>query len=96
MPVLVLVEARTRPEHTDTMIQGLARGLPGTRRAEGCRSIDVYLEEDGRTVVAVESWDSKDHYQSYLEWREESGALKAMEALLEAPLHIRFLSALDV
>ena len=97
MPILVLAEAVAKPENVDSLLKGLAVGLPATRQADGCLSLDAHLEEDGRTIVAVESWESKAHYEKYLAWRRQSGALAAMESLLEAPLKIRFFSAaLDV
>lgn len=94
MEILVLVEAVAKPGFVTQLVQGLEQGLPQTRSADGCHNIRTYLEDDGRTVVAVEHWQSKEHYDRYLAWRVESGAMEMLGQLLEAPPKIRFFSTL--
>ncbi len=95
MGILVQVEAVARPECVSQVVQLLKHGFPDTRSSEGCRDITAYLNEDGRTFVVIEHWDSKEQYRRYLAWRTEVGAMERLEALLEVPLNIRFFSAVD-
>ena len=95
MSILVLVEVLAKAGCEARLVQSLELGLPQTRTADGCHSIHTYLEEDGRTVVAVEHWQSKEHYQRYLAWRVKTGVMDALGQLLEGPPKIRFFSAID-
>ncbi|MEO1083242.1 MAG: antibiotic biosynthesis monooxygenase family protein, partial [Acidobacteriota bacterium] len=73
--ILVLVEVVAKPDCFPQLVQSLKAGLPHTRAADGCLDLHTYVEGDGRTVVAVEHWQSKEHYERYLAWRVESGVL---------------------
>ena len=53
------------------------------------------LVASGKTIVMVEHWDSKAHYEKYLAWREETGVLSDFGALLEGAPMIRFFDVLD-
>jgi quinol monooxygenase YgiN len=73
----------------------LKRHIPDTRSYEGCQDITAYINEDDKTIVMVEHWDSKAHYEKYLAWREETGVLSDFGALLEGAPMIRFFDVLD-
>ena len=46
---------------------------------------------DANILKAVSQWDSKEHYDTYLKWRTETGAIAALlESLDEEPV-FRFL-----
>ncbi|MEM7356434.1 MAG: antibiotic biosynthesis monooxygenase [Acidobacteriota bacterium] len=95
MAVLVHFEAVVKPECLDDLIERLKAGLPDTRAHEGCRDLRTYLNEDGKTLVAIEQWDSKEQYQKYLAWRTETGVMDALGALFDGPPTIRFFEAID-
>ena len=95
MAILVQVEAVAKPECVGKVVQLLKRGFPDTRSSDGCQDITAYLNEDGKTFVVIEHWNSKEQYQRYLTWRTEIGAMDALGALLEVPLNIRFFTAVD-
>ncbi|MEM1204177.1 MAG: antibiotic biosynthesis monooxygenase [Acidobacteriota bacterium] len=90
MTIMVKVEAVAQPEKTTELVRMLQRGFPHTRAAPGCHDLTAYLNEDGVSLVVIEHWESKAHYQSYLDWRTETGAIDALGALLQGPLEIRF------
>ena len=71
---LVILEVVAKPECVDSMKEMLKTALPDTRSYDGCQDVTVFLNEDGRTFVLVERWDSKEHYEKYLEWRTDPGA----------------------
>ena len=91
MVCTVLLELTVKPECVDEMITGLGAMLPDTRKYDGC--IEVYATQDQdapTTIVAVEKWESRQHYEKYLAWRTESGAMDGIAAMVTQPPSIRF------
>ena len=67
--------------------------LPASRSYEGCEGLTVHRNlDDTANVVLVERWESRALYDKYLAWREETGVLGQIGALLEDPPSIRFYS----
>ena len=68
--------------------------LPDTRNYSGCSAL--YMTENidiPNQVEFVSIWDSKEHYDTYLNWRDETGLLAEMaEKYLEADPVFRFLA----
>ncbi len=95
MPTLVILEAKAKSDTLGQVKELLAKRLPETRAFDGCQSLTPYLNEDGRTLVIVELWDSKPHYDKYLAWREETGVLAEFGALIEGEFGIRFFEPID-
>ena len=95
MPTLVILEVKAKSDSLGQVKEFLAKRLPETRAFEGCQSLTSYLNEDGRTIVIVELWDSKPHYEKYLAWREETGVLAEFGALLEGEPSFRFFEPFD-
>ena len=96
MAILVQLEANVKPECVEELIGMIKQRFPETRAYDGCQEIIAYLNDDGHTMVFVEQWDSKEHYQKYFDWREETGVLAELGALLQDPPNIRFFDAIDV
>ncbi len=95
MSTLVTLEVVAKAESVQELKDFFKRHLPDTRSYDGCQDITAYLNEDGRTIVAVEHWDSKEHYQKYLAWREETGVLADLAAMLDGEPTIRFFDPID-
>ncbi|MEE2793130.1 MAG: hypothetical protein VX453_15965 [Acidobacteriota bacterium] len=57
--------------------------------------INAVLNEDGRTFVFVEHWDSKAHYEKYLAWRTETGMLVQVVSLWEGEPTIRYFETVE-
>ena len=93
--MLVQVEANAKPEHLQDAIDFLKQRFPETRAYDGCQDITAYLNEDGHTLVFVEHWDTKEQYEKYLAWREETGALAELVGYLQGPPDFRFFDAVD-
>ena len=96
MATLVQLEANAKPECVQDLIDLLRQRLPETRAYDGCQEITAYLNDDGHTFVFVEQWDSKEHYDKYLAWRDETGVLAELVALLQEAPDIRFFEPVDV
>jgi quinol monooxygenase YgiN len=72
------------------------KAKPNSREYDGCQNITTHLSDDGVSVVLVEHWDSKEHYDKYLAWREETGVMDVLGAMLEGQPSIRFFTTIDV
>jgi quinol monooxygenase YgiN len=96
MAVLVLVEGTMKSGSVASTKALLKEVLPATRTYEGSRGADAYVNrDDGRTLILVEHWDTKERYQKYLAWREETGVLARLIGLLEGAPSIRYFEAVD-
>lgn len=95
MSILVLLEVTPKSGRLDELIDLFRENLVDTRAYDGCQNITTHLNHDGKTVVLVENWASKQHYEKYLAWREETGAMNVLGDLLEGPPSIRLFSAVD-
>ncbi len=97
MSVIVLLEIHVKPEAVNEVKAMLKKILPDTRAYAGCQGIDIYGNmDDPSTLVFYERWASRDHYQKYLAWRTETGAVDQLSAKLTAPPSIRYFDRVDV
>ena len=97
MSVIVLLEMKVKPEAVDAVKARLKEALPDTRAYDGCQGVDVCdnTEESGN-LVFYERWDSRQHYEKYLAWRTETGAMEQLSASLAGPPSIRYFERVDV
>ena len=95
MAILVQLEANAKPECVEELTGMIKQRFPETRAYDGCKEITAYLNEDGHTMVFVEQWESKEHYEKYFAWREETGVLEQLGVLLQDPPNIRFYDLID-
>jgi len=89
--VTVIVEATVKNnDEFDALMRSI---LADTRAYDGCEGITVQRDmEDSANILLIEHWESRTHYDEYLAWREETGVLGKIVALLEGPPNIRFYS----
>jgi quinol monooxygenase YgiN len=74
-------------------IQHLAHALPITRNYEGCRYCNTLTEiNNTQEILLIQGWDSREHQQNYISWRQETGALDELLALLTKPPQVEFWS----
>jgi quinol monooxygenase YgiN len=97
MSVVVLLEIQVKPGAVNEVKAMLKEVLPDTRAYAGCQGIDIYgnLDDTGN-LVFYERWASRDHYQKYLAWRTETGAVEKLSAKLTGPPNIRYYERVDV
>lgn len=96
MGTLVLLEATAKADSVKELEEFLRSRLPETRAYDGCQGITAHRsDDDERILVMVEHWDSKDHYQRYLDWRTETGVLAELVGMLEGEPTIRTFDAVD-
>jgi len=96
MSTMVLLEMQVKPEAVNEVKAMLKQILPDTRAYAGCQGVDIYGNlDDGGNLVFYERWDSRDHYQKYLNWRTETGALAKLSDKLAGPPKIRYYERVD-
>jgi len=96
MGVLVLLEARVKPEDVSNMKSYLAEIFPESRAYEGCQAMDAYFSmEDEGAMVMVERWESRPHHEKYLGWRTETGVMDKLGGMLAGPPSIRYFERAD-
>ena len=93
--VLVNLQLSVKPDQLEAMKTRFKDEiLPVTRNYEGCSAL--YMAENleiPNQVEFVSKWESKEHYDSYLNWRDETGLLAEMsEKYLESDPVFRFLN----
>lgn len=66
------------------------------RAYDGCGSITAYTgADDEQTFVLVEYWKSKTHYERYVAWRTETGALMEIVGMLEGGISSRYFEQVE-
>lgn len=71
MPVTVVLEMHYKPERVQDALDNLAKLLPDTRAFAGCLSVQTLRkEEDPGNITLLERWESKEHQQRYIAWRQ--------------------------
>ena len=95
MSVSVIVEGTVK--EMDAFEALLLKELPATRSYEGREGLTVHRNMDEpANVVLIERWETRAHYDKYLAWRDETGVLGQLGALLEGPPSIRFYANVGV
>ena len=97
MSVMIIFETRIKSKEISNMKSYLDEILPDTRAYDGCQSLDVYFNtDDTGNMVMVEFWDSRAHYEKYLNWRTETGVMDKVGAMLAEPPSIRYFDKTDL
>ena len=93
--ILVNLQLAVKPDQLDAMkTRFINEVLPDTRNYSGCNAL--YMTENidiPNQVEFVSIWDSKEHYDTYLNWRDETGYLmRWLKSTLKVILLFRFLA----
>ena len=96
MACQVFLEFQVKEGCRDELKKKMGEILPDTRAFDGCTSIYLTQDiEDSSKMIAVEVWETKGHYDKYLQWRTDRGDMDMLGTMLENPSW-RFLEMLDV
>lgn len=96
MSVTVLFEIQSKSESIDALKSTLKNILPDTRSYDGCQKVDVVgNQDDSCNVVLIQTWTSRQHYEKYLAWRTETGAIETLGTMLSQPPTIRYYDDID-
>jgi len=96
MSCLVIVEFLCNPGRSGDFINLCRRNYPVTRSYDGCKYVFLSVDQENEnSLVMVEEWDSKEHHQRYVAFREADGTSDLMDPLLVSPPRVRYLDLTD-
>lgn len=91
MTCKVVLEIKAKPECVDDLLATINEQLPATRAYEGCIEVYGYQDQDDpTTILAIQEWESRAHYEKYFEWRVEQGDIETIRPMVAQPLSKRF------
>jgi quinol monooxygenase YgiN len=97
MSVKVILEVQSKSDSIDQLKSTLENILPDTKSYEGCVGVQVIgNQDDPLNLILLETWESRAHYEKYLAWRDETGALQALGEMLSQPPSIRYFDDLNI
>ena len=82
MEYLVIADFKVNDGMADDMANVFKEALVDTRAFEGCNAIDVYYEEKTNTFTLIEDWACLENYETYLQWRIDTGIADILNPLL--------------
>ncbi len=96
MSTTVVLHLTILPDHLDAIRTGIQESLKATREFDGCQSITLHQDQDDPcSLVLLQQWDSRDHYQKYYDYVVSSGAMEQMMPAFSAEPVLKFLDAVD-
>lgn len=96
MSVTVVLELTLKPEKVEDVKGMLKQILPDTRAYDGCEGVTIHQDQDNpNTLVALEQWASRAHYEKYFAWRTETGVIAGLAEVITAPPSIRYFDGVD-
>ena len=96
MTVRVILEATAKPGTGNDLVAFFRSILPQTRAFEGCRSVETLQNsDDADNVVLVEVWDTREHFERYLAWRQEGSTGEQLGQAVAKPPSIRHFDVTD-
>ncbi len=97
MAVTVTLTFFVKPELAAEFKSLLKELLPDTRAYDGCRSVDVYQDQDNPGLIhLVENWESKAHQQKYQAWRDETGIAETVGPFLAGEPKFNYFDKQDI
>ena len=79
--IFVILQLKIKTGLESECIKELNNLLSDTRAFEGCKALYfVQNQDDLSNLEFIEKWDSKEHYEKYLQWRVESGVMGAFSS----------------
>jgi len=92
MSVTILLDLTAKPGSMEDLKNIFIEILPATRSYDGCEGLEVKINsDDANNLVIVERWQSRQHYEKYFAWRQETGLIDRLGPVLGAPPSVRFL-----
>ena len=96
MAVKIVLELKAKPGAGDSLLETFRSILPDTRAYDGCIGVDTLRDrDDPDTLVLVETWESRAHYEKYFAWRQESGLVEQLGKVVAAPPNLRYFDHTD-
>lgn len=96
MAVKIVLELKAKPGAGDSLLETFRSILPDTRAYDGCIGVDTLRgRDDPDTLMLIETWESRAHYEKYFAWRQESGLVEQLGKVVAAPPNLRYFDHTD-
>ena len=90
MTTIVILDIPASADTRDAIYATLSEALIETRRFEGNEGLELLVnQEDGANIVVYERWRSREDYDRYLAFRQESGFSAKFRALIPGTMAVR-------
>ncbi len=97
MTCQVIVEFKVKEDRLEDLPVFLRSVLADSRGYDGCVSINIVQNQDEPTAFAIlEKWDTRGHYEKYLNWRTETGVLNEFADMIVGEPSFRYFDFLGV
>lgn len=97
MACQVTLEFKVKQDCIEKLRTWMREVLPDTRGYDGCISISLVQDQDDPTAfAAIEQWDTRQHYEKYRQWRNETGVLEDLIAMMDGEPSFRFFNYFGV
>lgn len=91
MTCQVIFEMTVKDGRFDELRQWFIDKLPATRAFEGNVSVEVVRDQnEPARVVFMEKWNTRENFEAYLAWREETGVVAELLDVIEGEIDFRF------
>ena len=93
MAVIVNVQFSIQPGKREQAVAFLDKNLPDTRSYDGCKWLYSATDiEDENKWEFFSLWESKEKYDTYIQWRKDSGTLEKSAEFVDGEFVWRFLN----
>jgi quinol monooxygenase YgiN len=96
MSATVIFEADVKAGKMDLLLNLLSEYLPETRKYRGFIDVSIHVEKNKNQILLYQKWDRFEDYESYLQWRTDTGVMKILGETLNSPPSIRYFKTLEV
>lgn len=83
MSVHVLLTSTIKENQIAAVQAFISKHLPNVRGFSGCQGVDILLDEEKRTMLFDERWQSVADHQNYIQSISESGVMGQLVDYLE-------------
>ena len=87
MSISVIATFKGKDDTYEKLKEAFKDGLNETKNYEGCQYVGACSDDKDKAIILYEVWNSKEHQQKYIKWREETGVLKTTAGMCrEVPI----------
>ncbi|MFF0494001.1 putative quinol monooxygenase [Nocardia sp. NPDC004068] len=91
MAIQVSIDMTAKEGSYDDLRNWFLEHIPGTRGFEGNITVEIARNQDEpNRILFVEKWDSREHFENYLAWRDKTGVITELLEMLDGDITFRY------
>lgn len=91
MTCQVILEFRVKEDSVEKLRAWMKEILRDTRGYKGCNNLYlIQNQDDPYGIMVVEQWETRSHFENYLQWRTDAGVLKDLVDMTDGEASFRF------